>query len=68
MASSGFIEWSLKEYQALIKGIRKHHFTDIEALAREVETKTSQEIEEYLRVFMVRFRELKEKDIILAKL
>lgn len=33
-----------------------------------METKTAEEVEEYLKVFMLRFRELKEKDIVLAKL
>lgn len=58
----------MKEYQAFIKGVRKHHFGDIEAIAREIETKTAQEVEEYMKVFMLRFRELKEKDVVLAKL
>ena len=39
--------------------------SDVEAIAKEVETKTVQEVEEYLKVFMVRFRELKERDIVL---
>jgi hypothetical protein len=55
----------MKEYQAFIKGIRKHHLGDIDAIAREIETKNAQEVEEYLKVFMVRFRELKEKDVVL---
>jgi hypothetical protein len=58
----------VKEYQAFIKGIKKHHFTDVQAIATEVETKTAVEVEEYLRVFLVRFKELKEKDIVLNKM
>ncbi len=58
----------MKEYQAFIKGIRKHHLGDIDAIAREIETKNAQEVEEYLKVFMVRFRELKEKDVVLQKM
>ncbi len=68
LASTGFFDWSYKEYLAFIKGIRKHHVTDVEAIAKIVETKTPEEVEEYLRVFLVRFRELKEKDIVLNKL
>lgn len=68
LAATGFFDWTLKEYQAFIKGIRKHHFADIESIAREVETKTSEEVEEYLKVFMVRYRELREKDVVMAKL
>jgi len=40
----------------------------VEAIAREIETKTAEDVEEYLKVFMLRFRELKEKDVVLAKL
>ena len=68
LASTGFLDWTMKEYQAFIKGIRKHHFSDVAAITREVETKTIEEVEEYLRIFMVRFKELKEKDIVLNKL
>jgi hypothetical protein len=48
--------------------VRKHHFTDIPAIAKEIETKSLEEVEEYLKVFMVRFGELKEKDLILEKI
>ncbi len=68
LAQTGFFEWTVKEYQAFIKGIRKHHFADIDSIAREVETKSPDEVEEYLKVFMVRYRELREKDVVLAKL
>jgi len=68
LASTGFLDWNSKEYSAFIKGIRKHHFADVESISREIETKTPAEVEEYLKVFMLRFRELKEKDVVLQKL
>ena len=33
-----------------------------------IETKTPEEVQEYMNVFMLRFKELKEKDIILSKI
>ena len=41
LAQTGFLDWNTKEYQAFIKGIRKHHFGDIQAIASEIETKTA---------------------------
>jgi len=68
LASTGFLDWSKTEYQAFIKGVRKCNLGDVASIAKEVETKTLDEVEEYLRVFMVRYKELKEKDIVLSKL
>lgn len=68
LLQTGFYEWTIREYQAFIKGIRKNQMSDIEAIAKEVETKTAAEVEDYMKVFMVRFRELKEKDLVLQKL
>ena len=41
---------------------------DIEAIAREIPTKTIEEVQEYFNVFMMRFRELKEKDLVLQRI
>jgi SWI/SNF-related matrix-associated actin-dependent regulator of chromatin subfamily A member 5 len=68
LASTGFLDWKVSEYQAFIKGLKKCNFGDVAGIAREVETKSIEEVEEYLKVFMVRFKELKEKDIVLNKL
>lgn len=68
LASTGFLDWSKTEYQAFIKGVRKCNLGDVASIAKEVETKTIDEVDEYLRVFMVRYKELKEKDIVLSKL
>lgn len=39
----------------------------MEEFALEIETKSLEEVEEYYKVFMERFRETKEKEIVLRK-
>lgn len=39
----------------------------MEGIAQEVETKTFDEVTSYMEVFLQRFRELKEKDLVIMK-
>jgi len=68
MINTGFHNWTMKEYQKFIKAIRKYDLKDIHAISSMIETKSPEEVQEYLNVFLLRFRELKEKDIVISKL
>ncbi|CDW76777.1 chromatin-remodelling complex atpase iswi2 [Stylonychia lemnae] len=68
MLNTGFHSWTLREYQKFIKAIRKYSIKDVQAIAQMIETKTVEEVQEYMNVFMLRFRELKEKDIVISQL
>lgn len=68
LLATGFPQWSLREYQAFIRCVKKRGFEDVQAIAREVDTKSEEEVEEYMKEFLLRFRELKEKDIVLKKM
>lgn len=48
-----------------MKAIRKYDLKDIKIIAEMVETKTVEEVQEYMNVFMLRFRELKERDVVM---
>jgi len=39
----------------------------VEGIAQEVETKTFDEVSAYMEVFLQRFRELKERDLVIMK-
>lgn len=41
---------------------------DIQSIAIMVETKTIEEVQEYMNVFQLRFRELKERDIVMQRI
>ena len=66
--STGFANWTKSEYHKFLKGFRKYGLSDVQRITEMVETKTTEEVQEYMNVFMVRFRELKEKEEILKKL
>jgi len=68
MLSTGFYTWTPQEYQKFIKAIRKNDLKDIKAIAEIVETKTVEEVQEYMDVFMLRFKELKERDVVIQKI
>ena len=58
----------MKNYQAFLKAIRKRNIDDILGIASEVEGKSLEEVEEYMKAFMSRFRELKERDLVQRKI
>ena len=57
-----FPDWILKDYRQFINAYMKYELNNVEAIASEIETKTEQQVYEYLTVFNKRFRELKECD------
>ena len=68
MLSTGFSNWSPQEYQRFMKAIRKFDLKDIQSIAEMVQTKTLEEVQEYMDVFILRFRELKERDVVIQKI
>ena len=66
--STGFSKWTKSEYHKFLKGFRKYGLSDVRRITKMVETKTTEEVQDYMNVFTVRFRELKEKEEILKKL
>ena len=64
---TGFQDWNQEEYYRFIRGLRKCEIGDFEGIAVEVQTKTPEEVSNYLTVFLQRFRELRERDIVIAK-
>ena len=65
---TGFYDWSLSDYKQFFKAFRKRDLTDLDGIAGEIETKTTEEVAAYLRIFVQRFNELKERDQIILKL
>ena len=62
MLATGFADWSLTDYKQFFKAFRKRELNDIEGIASEVESKSTEEVATYLHIFEKRFMELKEKD------
>lgn len=59
---TGFLEWSYVDYKQFFKAFMSYEIDDLEGIASEVDSKSVQEVAVYLRVFMQRYQELKEKD------
>ena len=50
-----------------MKAFRRRQIDDVEGIASEIETKSVEQVQHYLNVFLTRFRETKERDIVLKK-
>ena len=55
MLETGFHNWSLSDYKQFFKAFRKRELTDLEGIASEIESKSTEEVAQYLRVFVQRF-------------
>ena len=68
--NKGFYNWSLADYTQFIKAIKRSDrlMTDIEGIASEISTKSYEQVKNYHEAFMRRFRETKEKELVLKKL
>lgn len=64
---TGFLDWTHHEYSKFIKAFRKRELGDIDGISSDVETKSPEQVAIYLDVFLKRFRELKERDIVTMK-
>ena len=65
--SQGFSEWTQRDYLQFIKAFRRRPIDDVEGIASEVDSKTTEQVQHYLNVFLTRFRETKERDIVIRK-
>jgi len=65
--ATGFVDWSFSDYRQFFKAFRKREIDDVEGIASEIDSKTTEEVEAYLRVFCQRFREVKERDQVVLK-
>ncbi len=65
MLSTGFPTWNLRDYQNFCRAFRKGVPTDELALYEQEMggSKTVEEIEEYMSVFLLRYTELKDRDL-----
>lgn len=63
-----FIDWTSLEYKNFIKAFRKLELGDISGIQAAVATKTVDQVKSYVEVFLTRFPELKERDIVVMKL
>jgi hypothetical protein len=58
MLKQGFFNWSVTEYKNLITAMRKHGRSDYANISKRIETKSVEEVTEYLRVFWDRVHEI----------
>ncbi|KAJ3339553.1 hypothetical protein HDU91_001005, partial [Kappamyces sp. JEL0680] len=68
LSSQGFESWSKRDFNNFLKGQEKYGKTNFEAIAAEIEGKTTAEVEEYSKVFWARFKELGDSDKIIANI
>lgn len=63
----GFFEWTQNDYFRFLKAFRRRPIDDVEGIASEIPSKSVEQVQHYLQVFLTRFRETKEKDLVLRK-
>ncbi|KAK0042721.1 SWI/SNF-related matrix-associated actin-dependent regulator of chromatin subfamily A member 5-like [Biomphalaria glabrata] len=68
LLKEGFTNWSKRDFQQFIKANEKFGRDDIESIAREVEGKTPEEVNQYSSVFWERCNELQDIERIMAQI
>ena len=66
----GFTDWSARDYAQFIYAFEEESdFEDAESISEYVDSysKSTEEVRKYLFVFLVRFRETNEKEMVLRK-
>lgn len=56
----GFNKWNRRDYLLFIKGVEKYGRDNVRQIARDIEGKTMEEVEEYNKVFWDRWHELND--------
>ncbi|CAB3379300.1 Hypothetical predicted protein [Cloeon dipterum] len=68
LLTTGFTNWSKRDFNQFIKANEKYGRDDIDNIAREVEGKTPEEVMEYSAVFWDRCSELQDIDRIMTQI
>eukprot|EP00475_Leptophrys_vorax_P038496 TRINITY_DN6803_c0_g1_i1.p1 TRINITY_DN6803_c0_g1~~TRINITY_DN6803_c0_g1_i1.p1 ORF type:complete len:945 (-),score=284.58 TRINITY_DN6803_c0_g1_i1:22-2631(-) len=66
LRSSGFSDWSKRDFQHFVKGCEKYGRKDIDSIATMVSGKTVAEVKAYSKVFWKRFQEVKGHERFIA--
>ena len=67
LRATGFFNWISAEYHRFVKAFRRYAVDDFDSIAAEVQTKTADDIQAYMAVFLARYRETKERDLVVRK-
>ncbi|XP_053474412.1 probable global transcription activator SNF2L1 isoform X2 [Ictalurus furcatus] len=68
LLTQGFTSWNKRDFNQFIKANEKYGRDDIDSIAREVEGKTPEEVNEYSAVFWERCNELQDIERIMAQI
>lgn len=68
VVSTGFNNWTKRDFNQFIKANEKYGRDDIEHIAKEVEGKSPEEVMEYSAVFWERCHELQDVERIMAQI
>uniref|UniRef100_A0A0N5AGX8 SWI/SNF related, matrix associated, actin dependent regulator of chromatin, subfamily a, member 5 n=1 Tax=Syphacia muris TaxID=451379 RepID=A0A0N5AGX8_9BILA len=66
LLTQGLSNWTRREFQQFVKANEKYGRNDLENIAKEIDTKTLAEVEEYAKLFWERFEDLTDHERILA--
>ncbi|KAI8337177.1 SNF2 family N-terminal domain-containing protein [Chlamydoabsidia padenii] len=66
--SEGFTNWSKKDFSTFVNACAKYGRANIDLIAQEIEGKTTQEVEQYAKVFWERYQELNDYDKYISKI
>ncbi|KAI8923627.1 SNF2 family N-terminal domain-containing protein [Entophlyctis helioformis] len=66
LIQQGFENWTKRDFQAFCKASEKHGRGNLEAISREVEGKTLDDVEKYAPVFWTRLTEISDHEKIVA--
>ncbi|KAL8465438.1 hypothetical protein ACS0TY_034808 [Phlomoides rotata] len=68
LPEEGFSTWSRRDFNNFIRACEKYGRNDMVSIASEIDGKTEEEVEQYAKVFMERYKELNEYDRIIKNI
>jgi len=68
LLKDGLSNWSRREFQQFIKANEKYGRADLENIARDIDTRTSDEVHEYSNIFWERLEELTDHERYLSQI
>ena len=60
LSENPFKDWMRRDFNAFLRACEKHGRQNIDAVAKEVESKTEEEVKAYAEVFFARYTELQD--------
>lgn len=63
-----FFDWSKRDFNQFVESFQRNASDDYESIANDVETKSAEEVKEYMQVFLERYTELSVRNTLFTRM